>query len=240
MTTPTRPSRSGRVFRALLRLLPFDFRVEHGREMEQVFRAQQEDARHEGTVRAAARLWFETVPDLLTTAPRQHVAMLRQDFGYALRTLRRTPGFTAAAILTLAIGISASASIFAIINAFLFRPLPVDRPEQLVSIASLDHHIEMPHGVSFRDLQDYRELTDVFSGLLGLQPQGTWLNTGAASIGSFSKPSRRTPSRSSASAPHLGACWCPPTTAHLSWYSLTTTGAFASTVILLSSGAASG
>ncbi len=37
----------------------------------------------------------------------------------------------------------------------------------------------MPHGVSFRDLQDYRELTDVFSGLLGLQPQGAWLNTGS-------------------------------------------------------------
>ena len=51
MTTPDRRSRSSRVFRALLRLLPFDFRLEHGREMEQVFRAQQTDARHEGTRR---------------------------------------------------------------------------------------------------------------------------------------------------------------------------------------------
>ncbi len=179
MKTSDRPSRSSRVFRALLRLLPFDFRLEHGREMEQVFRAQQTDARHEGTLGAAARLWLETLHDLLTTAPRQHVAMLRQDTGYAMRTLMRTPGFAAAAILTLAIGISASASIFTIINAFLFRPLPVDRPDQLVSIATLDErHIEMPHGVSYRDLQDYRELTDVFSGLLGLQPQGAWLNTG--------------------------------------------------------------
>ena len=173
------PERSSRIFRALLRLLPFDFRLEHGREMEQVFKALQTDARHEGTLGAAARLWLETVHDLLTTAPRQHMAMLRQDAGYAMRTLMRTPGFAAAAILTLAIGISASASIFTIINAFFFRPLPVDRPDQLVSIATLDErHIEMPHGVSYRDLQDYRELTDVFSGLLGLQPQGAWLNTG--------------------------------------------------------------
>ena len=172
-TTPGRRSRGSRIFRALLRLLPFDFRVEHGREMEQVFQAQRQGARDEGTVRAVARLWFETVHDLLTTAPRQHAAMLRQDVGYTLRTLRRTPGFTAAAVLTLAIGISASASIFTIINAFLFRPLPVDRPEELVSIATLgDHHIEMPHGVSFRDLQDYAELTDVFTGLLGYQPAG--------------------------------------------------------------------
>lgn len=82
-------------------------------------------------------------------------------------------------MLTLAIGISASASIFTIINAFLFRPLPVDRAEQLVSIATLpDHHIEMPHGVSFRDLQDYAELTDVFAGLLGYQPEGAWLDGG--------------------------------------------------------------
>jgi putative ABC transport system permease protein len=178
MATPTSRSRSTRAFRALLRVLPFDFRLEHGREMEQVFQAQQQEAHHEGTVRAVARLWLEAVNDVLTTAPRQHVAMLRQDVVYAMRTLRRAPGFAAAAILTLAIGISASASIFTIINAFLFRPLPVHRPEQLVSIATLDgRHIEMPHGVSFRDLQDYGELTDVFSGLLGLQPQGAWLHT---------------------------------------------------------------
>jgi predicted permease len=178
--TPTPPSRRNRVFRALLRLLPFDFRIEHGREMEQVFRTQYAEAREEGTIGALARLWFETVRDLLQTAPRQHVAMLWQDVGYTLRTLRRTPGFTAAALLTLAIGISASASIFTIINAFLFRPLPVDQPEELVSIATLgDRHIEMPHGVSYRDLQDYGALTDVFAGLLGYQPLGAWLDDGS-------------------------------------------------------------
>jgi predicted permease len=180
--TPRRPWERSRIFRALLRLLPLDFRTEHGREMEQLFQAQQADARGEGTIRAMARLWFETVHDLVTTAPRQHAAMLRQDVGYTLRTLRRTPGFTAAALLTLAIGISASASIFTIINAFLFRPLPVDRPEELVSIATLgDHHIEMPHGLSFRDLQDYAELTGVFAGLLGYQPKGAWFDAGSGS-----------------------------------------------------------
>jgi hypothetical protein len=110
--TPRPASWADRIFRALLRVLPIAFRIEHGIEMEQVFQAQRQDARTEGTPRAAARLWLETVQDLLTTAPRQHAARLRQDVGYALRTLRRTPAFTAAAILTLAIGISASATIF--------------------------------------------------------------------------------------------------------------------------------
>ena len=177
----TRDQRSmgSRIFRALLRVLPFDFRDEHGREMEQVFRSQREAAGGDGSTRTLARLWFETVSDVLTTAPQQHAAILRQDLAYALRTLRRTPGFTAAAVLALAIGISASASIFTIINAFLFRPLPVERPNELVSIATLgDHHIEMPHGISYRDLQDYAGLTDVFSGLIGYQPRNLWLDAG--------------------------------------------------------------
>jgi predicted permease len=172
--------KSSRLFRALMRILPFDFRDEHGRDMEQVFRAQREEARHAGTIRAITRLWFETLNDLITTAPREHAAILRQDVAYALRTLRHTPAFTTAAVLTLAIGISGSATIFTILNAFLFRPLAVDHPEQLVSIATLDRrHIEMPHGVSYRDLLDYAELSDVFSGLLGYQPDGTWLDAGA-------------------------------------------------------------
>jgi putative ABC transport system permease protein len=162
---PNRRSAGSRIFRSLLRLLPFDFRVEHGREMEQVFRAQRQGVRDDGTLCAVARLWLDTVRDLITTAPRQHAAILRQDITYTLRALRRTPGFTAAAVLALAIGISGTASIFTIINAFLFRPLPVERPQELVSIATLgDHHVEIPHGVSFRDLQDYAALEDVFAG----------------------------------------------------------------------------
>jgi hypothetical protein len=114
-----------RIFGLLLRMLPFDFRADHGREMEQVFRTQRRESRG---MRAIAGLWFETIQDVLATPPAQHVEVLRQDVGYALRTFRRAPVFAAVAVITFAISIGGATSVFTVVNAFLFRPLPVIGP----------------------------------------------------------------------------------------------------------------
>src|SRR5579863_3013082 len=91
-----------------------------------------------------------------------------RDLKYALRTLARTPGFTAIAILTLALGIGANTAIFTLLDQVLLRLLPVKDPQQLVLLTMRGHHYGSNWGgnaISHPMFRDFKDRNQVFSGM---------------------------------------------------------------------------
>src|SRR5437870_9054949 len=87
---------------------------------------------------------------------------LVQDVRFGMRMLIKRPGFTAMALLTLALGIGANTAIFSVVNAVLLRPLPFAEPEQLV--VALTRTSKIPRDwVTYPDLRDWRQQSELFS-----------------------------------------------------------------------------
>jgi predicted permease len=95
--------------------------------------------------------------------------MLRQDLTFGFRRICASPGFTGAAILTLALGIGANTTIFSLVNALVFRPFGVERQKELVSFNIHTSKAEYPM-LSYPDYKDYRDRNTVLSGLAMYRP----------------------------------------------------------------------
>jgi predicted permease len=91
--------------------------------------------------------------------------VLWNDIRYGLRMLAANPGFTAVAIVSLAVGIGANTSMFSLADAMLLRPLPVARPAEVVRVVSTSPSVAFG-GISYRDYVDFRDQSKTLSALV--------------------------------------------------------------------------
>jgi predicted permease len=87
------------------------------------------------------------------------------DFRYALRTLRRSPGLAAVAVTSLALGIGANTAIFSVTNAVILRSLPVQKPNELVVLRYVSKKGNIFDSFSYQDYLDLRDAPEVLAGL---------------------------------------------------------------------------
>src|SRR5271157_4456111 len=92
---------------------------------------------------------------------------LLQDLRFALRQIRRSPGFTLTAVLTLALGIAANVIVFGVLQGLILRPLDVPHPDRVMTL-------QPKHGgpfVSYPELRDVRDDNTVFSAVAAIEVQ---------------------------------------------------------------------
>jgi putative ABC transport system permease protein len=103
---------------------------------------------------------------------------LLQDLRYALRQLHKSPGFTAIAVITLALGIGANTAIFSIVYGVVFRPLPYPQPQRIVELTESSPRGSDEKDVTYQELQFLQEHSSAFQFLTGYTVQGYNLGLG--------------------------------------------------------------
>ena len=133
-------------------------RVDRGERPEEATRAVHREFGNVTVVKEITRdMWGWT-----------RLEQLLQDVRYAVRTLRKAPGFTAVAIATFALGIGVNTAMFGVINAVILRPLPFPHPERLVAVSEVDKRPgtrSRSSSASWPDYFDWRTRTCTFDHL---------------------------------------------------------------------------
>ena len=112
--------------------------------------------------------------------------------------LKASPAFTAVTILTLGLGIGANTAIFSIINTALFQPLPVDRPDELVTINRVSAGVPT---FSYPDYRDFRDRSTLLAGIAAYRISPMSLEAGGTALASGAISQRATTSTCSGSVP---------------------------------------
>ena len=105
------------------------------------------------------------------------LARLAQDLRFGMRMLAKSPGFTAIAIVTLALGIGANTALFSVVNGVLLNPLPYPEPDQLVTLHESKPNFEAG-SISFPNFRDWRKENTTFS-MMGVSRGYSFNLTGA-------------------------------------------------------------
>jgi putative ABC transport system permease protein len=154
--------------------------------------ARAEALRRFGDVSAVRRSCEEI--DHLLEQERRRADMweaLMQDLRYAARALRRSPGFTLIAVLTLALGIGANTAIFSVVNGVLLRPLPYPSPDRLVRVyTSFGGSGISRYSMSQPEFMDYKGLTHVFQNAAAFTGTALTLTSGCSGSGGACEPQR--------------------------------------------------
>lgn len=141
--------------------------------------ARAEAQRRFGDLEAVARACTKITTSHETAVRRgRMMGDLMQDVRYAVRTLARAPGFTAVALLTLALGIGANTAIFSVVNAVLLRPLPYADPHELVYVAERSNTGGQMQA-AWPNVRDWRAMARSFDGLTAFTSTSTTVLGGA-------------------------------------------------------------
>jgi putative ABC transport system permease protein len=175
------PAWAERLYTALLRAYPAPFREEYAGEMRAAFRSRWREERQARGLLGVTRLWITVLLDTLATALRSQGETLARDVRYAWRSLTNRPSwsFTAAALLTLALGIGAVTAIFTVVHAVLLAPLPYSQPDRVVWLKDVNPSLGIDSFASsllnFHSWESARS----FSSLAALRGASTNLTDGS-------------------------------------------------------------
>ncbi len=174
---------AGGIYRLLLYIVPSHLRRSHGQEMQRLFVETLDMEKRRLGWWAYPYVWSATIGDVVTAVGSERLRRIKNapvhrpskglaasnvvfDIKYAIRGLVRNPGFTAMAVLTLALGIAANTAIFSVVNNVVFVPLAYDEPDGLVRIyGTFPSRKTNIFNVSAPDARDWDALSTTMAGI---------------------------------------------------------------------------